>query len=612
LSIARSLPLAFQMVYAAAPKHTLIVVALTLLSGTLPIAMLAATKPMVNAVSELLRDPSQQWEVALGWVGVMAGLIILTEAIASLLGWLRLGQSELVSLHVRGLVQAQSSRVAMTFYEQPDYFDQLHRARDAATERPVQLLEGVTELGRSAIAILGVGAILASYVWWLPLLLALAMLPALLSALAHAWRQHQFAIKSTTDERRARYFDWLLTERDAAAEIRALGLSAHFRRLYSENRLRIRDAMLALHGREAWAKLGLAFLALAAAGCAVLWMVAEAVQGSASIGDVALCYQAFVQASALSRSAVGGLGAIYRNALFLEDFFRFLALPGDPVESIEDHGKAEARAAGAGKSEDICRAPQIRFESVTFSYPGVRQPALRDCTLTVEPGSVIALLGPNGAGKSTLVKLLCRFYSPDSGRLTLDDVDISEMPVEQLRRSISVMFQWPLDFSGTVAENILPLTPENHERIQHGLDAAQADALVRSLPDGMQSRLATLFPGGTELSGGEWQRLAIARAFARDASVLVFDEPTSAMDPWAEREWLRNLRKFADRRTVILITHRLSTAAEADVIHVMESGRVVESGSHDDLIRGAGPYANLWKPDGGPGAVGQSGARLDH
>jgi len=567
------------------------VVVLTLISGCIPVALLTITRPTVDAIASLVAGSGESLNRALMLVAAAATLLLLSEAMSALLSWLRIGHGERVSAHVRGVVQDQSSRVAMAFYEQPEYFDQLYRARDAASERPVELVSSFAEIGRSVIALSGVLIVLSGYEWWLPAVLAIAMLPALGSAMMYALRQHRLALSMTIDDRYAWYYDWILTDRSSAAEIRAFALAGHFRRLYQDVRRKIREALLKLHGREAVVQVALSIVGLAAAGGAVSWMLLRATRGEATLGDVALCFQAFAQGTGLTRGAVSSLAASYRNALFLDDFFRFLSLPADPAEA--------ARAAPAANAESrSSRAPEeppvIRFEGVHFSYPGGRRPALDGLDLQIEPRSIVAILGANGAGKSTLVKLLCRFYEPSKGRICLDGRDAREWQANDLRRFISVLFQDSLRLSGSVAENVLPLASHEIDAMKSAVRAAGAEELVADLPSGLDTPLAAWFPGGTDLSGGEWQRIAIARAFARSAPVLVLDEPTSAMDPWAEREWLSALRSHAADRTVILITHRLTTAMAADAIHVMEAGRVVESGTHEQLMQTAGAYSRLW------------------
>ncbi len=592
IGVARVLPRAFRIVMDAAPRESTGLAGVTVLSGAVPIALLALTKLAVDGVAAVLTGGVPDgWHRALLFVLALACLVLLAEVLSAVTAWLRLGQSERVSIRVRGMAQEQSSRVAMRFLEDPEYFDKLHRAREGASERPAQIVDGMAELARAGIALVGVMLLLSIYAWWLPLLLVVAMLPSLFNVLANARRQHRFEVSTTADERLAAYFDWLLTSRQAAAEMRVFSLAPHFRARFADVREKIRQGRMRLLRAESFARILLAGVGLAAAGAAVIWMLHRTVHGDGTLGDVALCYQAFVQGSTLARGALTSLGLVYRNSLLLEDFLEFLALPRDPP--VDGHGENSSPVPDSPSAS--LAAPLIRFESVSFQYPGSRRKALDGLTLELPSGSVVAILGPNGAGKSTMVKLLCRFHEPDTGTIWVDGLDAREINPEEMRRSVSVLFQDALELSGTLAANVLPLTPEDEPRVESAVRAAQAEALVAGLPEGIRTRLAVWFSGGTDLSGGEWQRVAVARSFARPAPILVLDEPTSAMDPWAEREWLVGLREHARGRTVVLITHRLTTAAAADIIHVLDEGRVVESGSHDSLRVSRGAYARLWE-----------------
>jgi ATP-binding cassette subfamily B protein len=240
----------------------------------------------------------------------------------------------------------------------------------------------------------------------------------------------------------------------------------------------------------------------------------------------------------------------------------------------------------------------IRFRQVGFRYPGSQHVALADFNLTIPAGQMVAIVGPNGAGKSTLIKLLCRLYDPDEGRIELDGVSLRDLDLEKLRSLITVLFQQPVHYSATVRENIAlgkePGSAQGFEQLAAAARAAGAADIIEHLPSGYDTLLGKWFDGGTELSGGEWQRLALARAFLRPAPILLLDEPTSAMDSWAENDWIQRFRGLANGRTVILITHRFTTARRADIIHVMADGRIVESGRHADLLARGGPYAQSW------------------
>ena len=296
-------------------------------------------------------------------------------------------------------------------------------------------------------------------------------------------------------------------------------------------------------------------------------------------------YQAFQQGLRLARELLQNVGELYQNTLFLGNLFEFLAL--------------EPRVVSPRAPVPVPRQLQdgIRFQNVSFRYPDRQRLALQDFELVVPQGRVVAIVGPNGAGKSTLVKLLCRFYDPESGSITIDGVDLRNFAIDELRQQITVLFQEPVHYNASVQENIgLGDLSKISDAglVRAAAEAAGADALIQRLPNGYENLLGHWFEKGVELSVGEWQRLALARAFMRQAPILILDEPTSAMDPWAEADWLRRFRDLAAGRTALLITHRFTTAMIADEIHVMEEGRLLESGSHKELIARGGRYAAWW------------------
>jgi len=318
-------------------------------------------------------------------------------------------------------------------------------------------------------------------------------------------------------------------------------------------------------------------MALAVTGGALGWMAWRAFHGWATLGDVALLYQAFNQGQQLVRTLLQNAGQVYANTLFLGNLFDFLAL------------KPTVVAASSSKPAPTGLRGQIQFHNVTFRYPGADAPALREFNLTLPAGQIVAIVGRNGSGKSTLVKLLCRFYDPTDGRIEWDGTDLRAFQPVELRRQISALFQEAVRYNATVAQNISFETAD----VEAAAVAAGADGIAQRL--GYGQLLGKWFEGGVELSAGEWQRLALARAFARNAPLVLLDEATSAMDSWAEAEWLRRLRAVAAGRTVVIISHRFTTAMQADVIHVMEQGRIVESGTHAQLVKRGGQYAQSWE-----------------
>jgi ATP-binding cassette subfamily B protein len=316
------------------------------------------------------------------------------------------------------------------------------------------------------------------------------------------------------------------------------------------------------------------------------WMVWRALQGLITLGDLTLFYQALSRGQNSLRSLLGNVGQIYNNTLFLGNLFEFLELKPqilDPASPI---------------SSPAALSTDIHFREITFCYPGSRRPALQNFNLAIPSGQIVAIVGPNGAGKSTLIKLLCRFYDPDAGAIELDSVDIRHLSLEKLRRQITVLFQLPVPYQTTAGQNIafgdISAAPSMVE-IEMAAQGAGAQEIINRLPQGYSTLLGKWFDNGTELSGGEWQRIALARAFLRQAPIVVLDEPTSFMDSWAEADWLVRLRTLVTNKTALIITHRFTTARYADVIYVMDQGRIIESGSHDKLLAQDGLYAQSWR-----------------
>ena len=566
---------ALALVWRAARNWTLAWFALLLVQGLLPAATVFLTKRVVDGLVAAIKTGENVGPLLVS-AGLMAGVLLLAQLLSGAVSWIRAMQAELLSEHVHNLVHEKAVAADLASFESPDFYDHLHRARAEAGHRPLALLENVGGLLQNSITLLAMGALLARFGVWLPVILLVSAAPALLVVLRQNRRRHRWQLEATRDERRAWYYDWLLTARESAAEVRLFGLGDCFRSAFQTVRVRLRTGRLVLIKNESLSSLGAGVMALAVTGGALCWMAWRAFHGWATLGDVALLYQAFNQGQQLVRTLLQNAGQVYANTLFLGNLFDFLAL------------KPAVVAAPTPKPVTALQR-EIRFCDVTFRYPGSDEPVLREFNLTLPAGQIAAIVGRNGSGKSTLVKLLCRFYDPTEGRIEWDGVDLREFPPAELRRQVSALFQEPVRYSATVAQNISFEAAD----VEAAARAAGADGIAQRL--GYGQLLGKWFEGGVELSAGEWQRLALARALARNAPLVLLDEATSAMDSWAEAEWLRRLRTVAAGRTVVIISHRFTTTMQADVIHVMEQGRIVESGTHGELVKLGGQYAQSWE-----------------
>jgi ATP-binding cassette subfamily B protein len=555
------------------------------LQGLIPAASVYLTRPLVNQLFSIAREGADWNSIRplATLAGLFAGLAVLSEIVERAVTWLRTRQSELVQDYIAGLIHKKSSEVDLAFYDSPEFYDRLHRAREEASYRPVLLLESLSGLVQAAVTLCVVLVFIARYGAWLSVGLIFSTLPALFVVLLHSVRQHEWRLRNTESERRSWYYQWLLTSQEAATELRVFALGCRFQSAYESLRERLRGEKLDLAKRQALAEFAAGALALLVTGASLLWIGWKAVRGWISMGDLALFYRSFEQGLGLMRVSLHNLGQLYANSLFLGNLFEFLALRPTVLAPRSPLPVPKPLRVG------------IRFENVSFQYPGARGPVLKNFNLTIPAGKIISIVGPNGAGKSTFVKLLCRLYDPTEGRIEFDGVDLREFSLEELRRAVTALFQEPVHYNATALENIRMAQAEApRSKVEWAAQAGGADSIIERLPGGYDTLLGQAFLKGTQLSTGEWQRVALARAFLHPAPVLILDEPTSAMDPWAEADWVNRFRSLAAGRTAILITHRLTTAMRADEIFVLSQGRLVESGTHADLLAERGLYAESW------------------
>ncbi len=581
------IPRTLRMIWVASGVWTIAWAVLLVIQGVLPAVTVYLTKLLVDSLVSVI-GTGFSWDSATPTLilGILLGsVMLLGQVLQSIMVWVRTAQSELITDYLSELVHQKAITLDLAFYESAEYHDILNRAKSDLKSRPLALLESSGSLVQSTITLVAMMGLLVPYGIWLPFVLLISTIPAFLIVLYFNRRTHTWW-KQTTEERRwVNYYDMVLTNEYIAPEVRLFNLGPYFKAGYQTVRKKLRAERIALVRDQGLARLGAAVIGLLASAGAIAWIVYQAFQGAVTLGDLTLFYQSFNRGQGLFRALMQNIGQVHSNLLFLENLFEFLELKPqvvDPPRTV---------------SVPSPLVNEIRFRDVTFRYPGSERTVFEGFNFTIPAGKVVAIVGVNGVGKTTLMKLLCRFYDPEAGSIELDGHDLRTLPVGDLRRMITVMFQYPMVYSATVAENIAMGDPKadfNPTDIEIAARRAGAHDFISRLPQGYETLMTKVFVNGAELSGGERQRLALARAFRRQAQIMVLDEPTSFMDSWSEIDWFDRFRELATGRTAIIITHRFTIAKDADIIYVMDQGRIVEAGNHEELLALKGLYAQSW------------------
>ncbi len=504
--------------------------------------------------------------------------------------WSRLAsemQGHEVADHMLALVQEKATRVDLACYEDPALQDTFHRALQEAATRPALVARGLLDLARGGLSMVLLAGLLAAVDAWVAALLVAAALPAFFLQMRYANDTYLWRQRATQTERTGKLPALVAHRRPrcpGGSPFRPGHVLSRPLPLFAGP---VAPEKQELEGRRAWVdfltEAGSTLALFAAFACAA-WL---ALQGALTLGALVVVYQVFQQGRGLLHDFVVALAGFYQHNLFLTQVYNFLDLVPQVREPA--HPRAVPRPLRRG----------FVFEQVSFRYPSGRVNVLDKVDLTIEPGQVVALVGPNGSGKSTLVKLLCRFYDPTEGRITLDGVDLRDFPLVELRRQLSVLFQDYVWYHLLSAREHIGLgnlgPPPDEAAIRMAACTSGADEVIRGLPQGYDTILGNQFDNGQELSIGQWQRVALARAFYRQAQVVVLDEPSSALDPMAEADVFARFAELARGQTAVLISHRLANVVHADRVYVLEGGSVVESGSHEQLLRQGRTYHRLFE-----------------
>jgi len=576
-------------VWHSSPACTIASIILLNVQGILPVLSLYIMKLVLDAITVAIKTPDRGGDFShigmlIGLEGIVAIFICLFSVGSR---WVRDIHSEIITNYMHNITLSKSIEADLEYYETAKFHDTQHRAQNEASFRPSKVLNDLISFGQSGISLLAMASLLFYFHWAIVLILFFTVVPGIIVRIRYSGILYQWRRNRTSIERKAAYFHWMVAGDVMAKEVRLFHLGPTFMNEHSKLRSQLLDEQIKITIKRAIAD-GICQVSnnIVIFG-SYAFIAYRTFQGFLTIGDLILYYQAFQRGQEFLRGTLGGVAALYENNMYLSDLFEFLHLERKVKEPR--HPKPVPRPIQKG----------IVFDHVSFLYPtDTNRMAIKEVSFTIPPGKTIALVGENGSGKTTLVKLLTRLYDPTIGSIQIDGIDLREFSTEELRREFGVIFQDFARFNLTARENIgfgnIHLSTDM-DQIRSAAKRSGADKVIFDLKRSYDTILGKWFENGEELSFGEWQKVALARAFFRDAQVIVLDEPTSSMDAKAEYEIFEKLQEMSKGKTTILISHRLSTVRMADIIYVIDNGRIVEYGNHEMLVSQGTKYSQMFE-----------------
>ncbi|MDP9352588.1 MAG: ABC transporter ATP-binding protein/permease [Chloroflexota bacterium] len=560
----------------------------TLAQSIVPALQVYLSKLLIDAVEQAIRGGSAV--AAVRTIFILAGLQFGAGAFASLMQtlaniWQQLLQ-ERAAIRIQTMLMEHANTLDLAHFEGPRFYDQLQQAQQQSAFRPVQMVSQTFGLARTLITFGSMVGLLLRLGWIVALIALISPIPSFIATSRYGWQGFQLMRRQSPTRRLMNYLTTLLTTDTYNKEVKIFGLGPYFTRRYTglaaeyyeENRrLLVRRYLMSF----VWGS-----LTTLATSATYLYVALLAIAGRVTLGDLTLFVQAASSVQQNFQGLLSGLQGMYEHNLYLDTIFELLET--EPAISSPEHPVPVSRPFRQG----------VEFRNVTYRYPNSEQIAIRNLSFTIAPGQTVALVGRNGAGKTTIVKLLARLYDPDEGQVLIDGRDVRAYDPLELRSQIGVIFQDYAQYQLSARENVgvgrLELA-EDGQAIAAAAQKGGAAPVLAGLPRGYDTMLGKWFDGGAQLSGGEWQKVALSRAFMRDAQILILDEPTSALDAQAEYDLFARIKELTRGKMAMFISHRFSTVRMADKILVLEHGELVEQGSHEELMQLGGRYAELFE-----------------
>jgi ATP-binding cassette, subfamily B, bacterial len=574
----QNLPKAFALVWASSKWMTLLMVVLTLAFAFMPASQAWVGKLIVDQVVALMNagaDPMAGFQLMLPLLALEFGLIAISAVGGQARSLVESVINAKLNLHINEKIIHKALELDLTYFEDSEFYDKLQNARREADRRALGIVMGSFNLIQSLITLISFAVLLVRFSPWLTLVLFVAVLPSFLAQEHFARANFKLLSRRAPKRRQMGYFEQLLTVDSYVKEIKLFGVGHPLLQRYQELFQKFFREDMAMSTKRSATSVALSLLSSLSYYFAYGWIILRTIGQTITLGDMTLYLGVFRQSQGTVSSLFRGVADLYENSLFMSNLFTFLNLEPQMAPAA-DMKALPARLQGG-----------VEFRNVSFRYPGREEYALRNVNLTIRPGEKIALVGANGAGKTTMIKLLTRLYDPTEGQILVDGIDLREVSVATWQEKIGVIFQDFVRYQMTVGENIglgQVSAMRDRERIAVAAEKGGAAPVVAELPQGYDTMLGKWFQKGHELSGGEWQKVAISRAFMRDAEILVLDEPTAALDAQQEYQIFQRFRELTADKMAVLISHRFSTVRMADRIAVISDGTIAEWGSHEELM----------------------------